>query len=230
MKPTDSIRQVDPLIADLIDEENIRQRDVLRLIPSENYASAAVLAATGSCMTNKYSEGYANRRYYQGQSCIDRVETAAIERAKKLFGVDHVNVQPYSGSPANLAIYFALLQQGDTILSMSLPHGGHLTHGWKVTISGHYYQAVQYGVRESDQRLDMDEVKPTRSRAQTEADHLWRIGLPSDYQLRGIRGDRSGGRCVLARGYCSYFGFGRRWCPSKPSPICRRFLRPHTRL
>ncbi|MEE2785806.1 MAG: serine hydroxymethyltransferase [Myxococcota bacterium] len=158
MTPTDSIRQVDPLIADLIDEENVRQRDVLRLIPSENYASKAVLAATGSCMTNKYSEGYAQKRYYQGQDFIDQVETTAIERAKKVFGVEHVNVQPYSGSPANLAVYFALLQQGDTILSMSLPHGGHLTHGWKVTISGHYYQAVQYGVRRDDQRLDMDEV------------------------------------------------------------------------
>ena len=118
-----------------------------------------MIEATGSCLTNKYSEGYAGKRYYQGQSYIDRVEQIAIERLKSIYGVEHANVQPYSGSPANLAIYFALLQQGDTILSMSLPHGGHLTHGWKVTISGQFYKAVQYGVRESDHRIDMDEVR-----------------------------------------------------------------------
>ena len=118
-----------------------------------------MIEATGSCLTNKYSEGYAGKRYYQGQSYIDRVEQIAIERLKSIYGVEHANVQPYSGSPANLAIYFALIQQGDTILSMSLPHGGHLTHGWKVTISGQFYKAVQYGVRKSDHRIDMDEVR-----------------------------------------------------------------------
>ena len=152
------IRSVDPEIAQLIDDEVVRQRNVLRLIPSENYASAAVLEATGSCLTNKYSEGYAGRRYYQGQASIDAIEQLAISRAKQLFGADHVNVQPYSGSPANLAVYLGLLQPGDGILSMSLPHGGHLTHGWKVTISGKYFNAVQYGVREDDHRIDMARV------------------------------------------------------------------------
>jgi len=153
-----TIRAVDPAIADLIALESTRQAQTLRLIPSENYASAAVLAATGSCLTNKYSEGYAGKRYYQGQAHIDAIETLAVERAKALFGADHVNVQPYSGSPANLAVYFALLKPGDRILSMSLPHGGHLTHGWKVTISGKYFEAHQYGVRVSDQYIDMDQV------------------------------------------------------------------------
>ena len=152
------IRSVDPEVAQLIEDEVVRQRNVLRLIPSENYASAAVLEATGSCLTNKYSEGYAGRRYYQGQASIDAIEQLAISRAKALFGADHVNVQPYSGSPANLAVYLGLLQPGDGILSMSLPHGGHLTHGWKVTISGKYFNAVQYGVREDDHRIDMARV------------------------------------------------------------------------
>lgn len=153
-----AIRAVDPAIADLIGRESRRQAETLRLIPSENYASEAVLAATGTVLTNKYSEGYAGKRYYHGQTHIDAIERLAIDRAKALFGADHVNVQPYSGSPANLAVYFALLEPGDTILSMSLPHGGHLTHGWKVTISGKYYNAHQYGVREGDHRIDLDAV------------------------------------------------------------------------
>ncbi|MBU0550672.1 serine hydroxymethyltransferase [Myxococcota bacterium] len=152
------LHRVDPEIAALIDAEADRQRRVLRLIPSENYASSAVLEATGSVLTNKYSEGYAGRRYYQGQAHIDAVERLAIKRAKALFGAEHANVQPYSGSPANLAVYHGLLEPGDRILSLSLPHGGHLTHGWKVTISGKVYDVAQYGVRASDQRIDMDEV------------------------------------------------------------------------
>ncbi len=152
------IDAVDPEIAALIRAEAARQRSCLRLIASENYASAAVLAATGSCLTNKYSEGYPGRRYYGGQGVVDQVERIARDRACALFGADHANVQPYSGSPANLAAYLALLQPGDLMLSMSLPHGGHLTHGWKVTASGTYYRAVQYGVRRADGRIDFDQV------------------------------------------------------------------------
>ena len=155
----DAIKAVDPEIAALIEAEDQRQRDTLRLIPSENYASAAVMAACGTSLTNKYSEGYAGRRYYQGQAQIDGVERLAIARAKALFGADHANVQPYSGSPANLAVYFGLLKPGDTILSMSLPHGGHLTHGWKVTISGKFYNAVQYGVHKDTGLIDFDQVE-----------------------------------------------------------------------
>jgi glycine hydroxymethyltransferase len=154
-----ALEAADPAIADLIRREAQRQRDVLRLIPSENYASTAVAAASASCLANKYSEGYPGKRYYQGQVNIDAVEQLAIDRARALFGAEHANVQPYSGSPANLAVYFGLLQTGDRILSMSLPHGGHLTHGWNVTISGRLHDVKQYGVRADDHRIDYAEVR-----------------------------------------------------------------------
>ncbi len=154
-----SLHEADPEIAALIREEERRQSDKLALIPSENYASRAVLEASGSVLTNKYSEGYPSKRYYEGQQVIDRVVTLAVVRAKELFGVDHANVQPYSGSPANLAIYLALLQPGDTVMGMALPMGGHLTHGWNVSITGRWFRSVQYGVRRDTGRIDMDEVR-----------------------------------------------------------------------
>ena len=153
-----TLLQADPDIARLIQEEERRQHDKVRLIASENYASKAVLEATGSVLTNKYSEGYAGKRYYEGQQLIDQVEQLAITRVKALFGVDHVNVQPYSGSPANLAVYLAFCNANDTIMGMALPGGGHLTHGWGVSITGKYFKAVQYGVRREDHRIDFDEV------------------------------------------------------------------------
>ena len=133
---------VDPEIAELIGAEAERQASKIRLIPSENYVSRAVLEATASVLTNKYSEGYPGRRYYEGQQIIDQVETIAIERAKALFGVEHANVQPYSGSPANLAVYFAFLKPGDKIMGMALPMGGHLTHGAAPTFSGRWLTPV----------------------------------------------------------------------------------------
>lgn len=148
----------DPAISDLIHKEERRQFEKVRLIASENYVSRAVLEATGSVLSNKYSEGYAGKRYYEGQQFIDGVETLAIERVKKLFGADHVNVQPYSGSPANFAVYFAFCKPGDTVMGLGLPSGGHLTHGWSVSVTGSYFKAVQYGVRRDDQRIDFDEV------------------------------------------------------------------------
>ena len=154
-----TLHAVDPEIAELIAAEERRQRDKVRLIASENYVSGAVLAATGSVLTNKYSEGYAGKRYYEGQQYIDRVEQLCIDRAKAVFGADHANVQPYSGSPANLAIYFAFLKPGDTVMGLGLPAGGHLTHGWNVSISGTYFRAVQYGVRKDTHRIDLDEVR-----------------------------------------------------------------------
>ncbi|HWO19214.1 MAG TPA: serine hydroxymethyltransferase [Kofleriaceae bacterium] len=150
---------VDPEIAELLAAEERRQRDKVRLIASENYVSGAVLAATGSVLTNKYSEGYPGKRYYEGQQYIDRVEQLCIDRAKALFGAEHANVQPYSGSPANLAIYFAFCKPGDTVMGMGLPAGGHLTHGWNVSITGSYFRAVQYGVRKDTHRIDLDEVR-----------------------------------------------------------------------
>jgi glycine hydroxymethyltransferase len=154
-----ALAAVDPQIHALLAAESRRQDDSLRLIPSENYASHAVLEASASVLTNKYSEGYAKKRYYEGQRFIDEVEELAIDRAKKLFGADHANVQPYSGSPANLAVYFAFLKPGDTVMGHALPHGGHLTHGWNVSITGSYFRAVQYGVRREDGRIDLDAVR-----------------------------------------------------------------------
>ncbi|MCR3746866.1 serine hydroxymethyltransferase [Lentzea californiensis] len=153
------LREVDPEIATLIQAEEHRQARKLRMIASENDVSAAVLEATGSVLTNKYSEGYPGKRYYEGQQVIDQVELLAQDRAKALFGVDHANVQPYSGSPANLAVYLAFLQPGDTVMGMSLPMGGHLTHGWSVSATGKWFRSVQYEVRKDTGRVDMDEVR-----------------------------------------------------------------------
>jgi glycine hydroxymethyltransferase len=149
----------DPEVARLVEAEAERQFEKIRLIPSENYVSTAVLEATGTVLTNKYSEGYAGKRYYEGQQVIDPLESLAVQRAQDLFGVDHANVQPYSGSPANLAVYLAFLQPGDTVMGMALPHGGHLTHGWSVSATGKWFRSVQYGVRKDTGRVDLDEVR-----------------------------------------------------------------------
>ncbi|SFP54473.1 glycine hydroxymethyltransferase [Amycolatopsis arida] len=154
-----ALSATDPEIAGLVEDEARRQHDKIRLIASENYVSPAVLEATGTVLTNKYSEGYAGKRYYEGQQVVDKVETLAIERAKALFGVDHANVQPYSGSPANLAVYLAFAQPGDTILGMALPDGGHLTHGWTVSATGKWFNAVRYGVLKETGRVDLDQVR-----------------------------------------------------------------------
>jgi glycine hydroxymethyltransferase len=139
------------------------------MIPSENYCSKAVLEASGSILMNKYAEGYPKKRYYQGNRFIDDIEILAIERAKKLFNAEHVNVQPNSGSPANMAVYFALLERGDKILGMNLSHGGHLTHGSKVNFSGKYYNFVEYGVEQETETLDMEKI---RKLAETEKPKL----------------------------------------------------------
>jgi glycine hydroxymethyltransferase len=157
--PIPQIDSTDPEVAGLIHDEARRQFEKMRLIPSENYVSLAVLEASGTVLTNKYSEGYSGKRYYEGQQLIDPLESIAIERAKALFGVDHANVQPYSGSPANLAVYLALAQPGDTIMGMSLPMGGHLTHGGQASVTGKWFHAVGYGVRRDTGRVDMDEVR-----------------------------------------------------------------------
>lgn len=148
----------DKNVADIIKSEEKRQSETLALIPSENYASKNVRAALGSVLTNKYSEGYPKKRYYQGNKNIDDVESLAIKRARKLFGTPHANVQPYSGSPANLAIYVATLNLGDTVLGHSLPDGGHLTHGWKASVTGQFYNSVQYHVGDNGY-IDIDEVE-----------------------------------------------------------------------
>lgn len=151
--------EVDPEIAALVRREEEREAETIRLIASENYASRAVLEATASVLTNKYSEGYPGKRYYEGQQQVDVVEELAKARMAKLFGAEHVNVQPYSGSPANLAVYLAFLKPNETVMGLALPAGGHLTHGFGVSITGKYFKSVQYGVRESDHRIDMDQVR-----------------------------------------------------------------------
>jgi glycine hydroxymethyltransferase len=157
--PIPHVERTDPEVAELIHAEARRQFEKIRMIPSENYVSAAVLEACGTVLTNKYSEGYPGRRYYEGQQVIDPLETLAAKRAEALFGVDHANVQPYSGSPANLAVYLAFLQPGDTVMGMALPMGGHLTHGWPVSVTGKWFRSVQYGVRADTGRVDFDEVR-----------------------------------------------------------------------
>jgi glycine hydroxymethyltransferase len=149
----------DPRVAELIAAEERRQLETLCLIPSENHVSPAVLAASGSVLTNKYSEGYPSRRYYQGNAVIDGVEALAAERARALFGVEHANVQPLSGAPANLATYVAFLAPGDTVMGLSLEAGGHLTHGWGVSVTGRWFRAVRYGVRRDTGTVDLDEVR-----------------------------------------------------------------------
>ena len=150
---------MDVEIRELIKGELLRQKTTLQMIPSENYASNAVLEACGSILNNKYAEGYPNKRYYQGNEFVDQIENIAIKRAKILFGAEHVNVQPYSGSPANMAIFHALLKPGDKILGMRLDMGGHLTHGHKVNFSSKYFDAVQYGVDEKTELLDMEKIR-----------------------------------------------------------------------
>ncbi len=152
------LQQTDPDVWQAIQGERARQQDGLEMIASENYTSPAVLAAQGSVLTNKYAEGYPGRRYYGGCEFVDVVEKLAIERALKLFGAERANVQPHSGAQANMGVYFACLDPGDTLLAMDLAHGGHLTHGMKLNFSGKLYRVVSYGVRKDDERIDFDQV------------------------------------------------------------------------
>jgi len=158
MMPTQCLSEADPDVYRLIREETRRQVEGLELIASENFVSPAVLEALGSSLTNKYAEGYPGKRYYGGCEVVDQVEQLAIDRAKKLFGAEHANVQPHSGSQANMAAYFALARPGDTILAMSLAFGGHLTHGSPVNFSGKLFKIVPYGLKQGDETIDMDEV------------------------------------------------------------------------
>lgn len=154
-----SLADTDPEIAAAIRNEVRRQSEGLELIASENFVSHAVLEAAGSVLTNKYAEGYPGKRYYGGCEFVDVAESLAIERAKKLFGAEHANVQPHSGAQANMSVYFALLKPGDTVLGMNLAHGGHLTHGHPLNFSGKLYNIIPYGVRRDDERIDYDELE-----------------------------------------------------------------------
>ncbi|MDM7325682.1 MAG: serine hydroxymethyltransferase [Thermosynechococcus sp. Uc] len=159
MTPIDWLAQTDPLVAEMVQREVQRQQQHLELIASENFTSPAVMAAQGTVLTNKYAEGLPGKRYYGGCEFVDEVEQLAIDRAKELFGAAHANVQPHSGAQANFAVFLALLNPGDTILGMDLSHGGHLTHGSPVNVSGKWFNVVHYGVHPETERLDMDQVR-----------------------------------------------------------------------
>ena len=154
-----ALEQYDPQIYELIRQEKARQSGSIRLIPSENYVSRAVMLASGSCLTNKYAEGYPGQRYYEGQQVTDLIEKMARGRVRKLFKAEHANVQPYSGSIANWAAYLALIKPGDTIMGLSLPHGGHLTHGWKVSVTSRIFNSVQYTVNPETGRFDYNQIE-----------------------------------------------------------------------
>ena len=159
MYSLNEITKIDPQIAEEIEKEVMRQRNKIELIASENFVSSAVMEAMGTPLTNKYAEGYPGKRYYGGCEHVDVIENIAIERAKKIFGAEHANVQPHSGAQANMAVFFALLNPGDTILGMDLSHGGHLTHGSPVNMSGKYFNVASYGVSKDDYRIDYEEVR-----------------------------------------------------------------------
>ena len=184
----------DPELAALVGAEEQLQADTLRLIPSENYVSAAVLEASGTVLQNKYSEGYAGRRYYEGQQNIDRVERLAVERAKAVFGVEHANVQPYSGSPANLAAYLAFAEPGDTVMGMALPMGGHLTHGWGVSATGTWFRGVQYGVRPDSALIDFDEVRDLARKERPKIIFCGGTAVPRTIDFAAFARDRPRGR------------------------------------
>lgn len=159
MYSTEEIRKTDPEVAAAIESEVNRQRNKIELIASENFVSSAVIEAMGTPLTNKYAEGYPGKRYYGGCECVDVVENLAIERAKQIFGADHANVQPHSGAQANMAVFFSCLNPGDTVLGMNLSHGGHLSHGSPVNMSGKYFNIVPYGVDEQTGRIDYDKLR-----------------------------------------------------------------------
>jgi len=156
-----SLAELDPQISKIIEQEKSRQQSHIELIASENFTYPAIMEAQGSILTNKYAEGYPNKRYYGGCEFVDTIETIAIERAKSLFGADHANVQPHAGSQANAAVYLSVLKPGDKILTMSLSDGGHLTHGHFMNFSGIYHEVVHYGVNETDGLIDYDKIAST---------------------------------------------------------------------
>jgi glycine hydroxymethyltransferase len=187
VRPIDlALAASDPEVAALIEAETARQNETIDLIPSENYVSRAVLEAVGNVFTNKYSEGYPGKRYYEGQQVVDRLEQLAVDRAQRLFGVDHANVQPYSGSPANLAVYLAFLEPGDTVMGMALPMGGHLTHGWGVSATGKWFRAVQYGVGAETGRIDMDEVRELALRERPKLVFCGGTAIPRTIDFEGF--------------------------------------------
>ncbi len=197
---------VDPEIARWIAAEARRQNEGIELIASENWVSRAVREAQGSVLTNKYAEGYPGKRYYGGCEFIDQVEQLAIDRAKALFHAEHANVQPHSGSQANMAVYLTALEPGDTILGMDLSHGGHLTHGHPLSFSGREYKVVAYGVRREDERIDYDALARAGARAPAQAHHRGRLRVRARDRLRPVRRRGPGGRRGVDGGHRAHRG------------------------
>ncbi len=189
-----ALEKYDPQIYELLTQEKARQSGALRMIPSENYVSKAVMQATGSCLTNKYAEGYPGKRYYEGQQVTDLIESIAIGRARKLFGADHANVQPYSGSVANVAAYSALLKPGDTIMGLSLPYGGHLTHGWKVSFTSKVYNSVQYEVEVDTGRFNFNKIEALAKKHKPQMIISGATAYPRAIDFEKFAGDHGGGR------------------------------------
>jgi len=181
------LKKADSQIAKLIELETERQKTSLEMIPSENHTSPAVREALGSILTDKYAEGYPGKRYYAGLEYYDKIENLCIERAKKLFKVPHANVQPYSGSPANQAVYMAVCEPGDTIMGLSLPHGGHLTHGWKVNFSAKFFKSVQYGVDKKTQMFNYGEIKKLVKEAQPKLIWVGATAYPRIFDWKKFR-------------------------------------------
>ena len=219
---TKPVAEVDPEIAEVLKDEAARQERTLEMIASENFVPQAVLDCQGSVLTNKYAEGYPGKRYYGGCEYVDVAEQLAIDRAKALFGAEHVNVQPHSGAQANSAVYMALLDPGDRILGMKLDHGGHLTHGMKINFSGLYFDIVAYGVREEDSRLDMDELAADRRGLAAEADPRRLVGLPAPARLPALPRDRRLGRRPADGRHGALRRAGRRRGAPEPGAVLRR--------
>ena len=218
---TAGLADVDPDIAALLGKELERQRGQIELIASENFTWPSVLEAVGSVPTNKYAEGYPGKRYYGGCEVVDEIEQLAIDRAKELFGAEHANVQPHAGSQTNMAVYAAVLQPGDTILSLRLDHGGHLTHGHKVNFSGRLYTIAGYGVSRETMMVDYDEVLRAGEGGAAEADRLRRLCLSAHRRDRQVPRDRRRGRRAPALRHGALRGARRR----RPAPESGRALR-----
>ncbi len=218
---TAGLAEIDPDVADLLGRELERQRGQIELIASENFTWPSILEAVGSVPTNKYAEGYPGRRYYGGCEVIDDIENLARDRATELFGADHANVQPHAGAQTNMAVYAAVLDPGDTILSLELQHGGHLTHGLKVNFSGKLYSIVHYGVSRETMMVDYDEVLATREGVPAEADRVRRLGISADGRDRPVPGDRRRGRRASPVRHGPLRRARGRGPPSKPRPALR---------
>ncbi len=181
-----NIKKEDEKLFEIIEKERERRKETLEMIPSENHTSPAVLEAMSTILTDKYAEGYPGKRYYGGNRYIDEVEILAQKRAEKLFGVPFVNVQPYSGSPANMAVYFACMKPGEKVMGMGLKEGGHLTHGWPVSFSGSYYQSVSYGVSSEDQLIDLEEVEKIAEKEKPKLIWVGGSAYPRDFDWKGF--------------------------------------------